>query len=98
MKRKTMGKKRKYVLMQKYNEYINRIIILIYYYCCCYQYQIILDQKKKFEDRIKKLENEISQLKLKYKNKDKTYSMSKNQNDNLIKNLKNNIENLKSTK
>lgn len=44
------------------------------------------------------MENEITQLKLKYKNKDKTYSMSKNQNDNLIKNLKNNIENLKSTK
>jgi len=60
--------------------------------------KIVSDQKKKLEDRIKKLENEISQLKLKYKNKDKTYSMSKNQNDNLIKNLKNNIENLKSEK
>ncbi|ORX41637.1 hypothetical protein BCR36DRAFT_179006 [Piromyces finnis] len=56
------------------------------------------DQKRKFEEKIRKLENEIAQLKQKYKNKDKTYSMSKNQNDNLIKNLKTNIENLKNEK
>ncbi|OUM69868.1 hypothetical protein PIROE2DRAFT_57126 [Piromyces sp. E2] len=60
--------------------------------------KVSFDQKRKLEEKIKKLENEISQLKLKYKNKDKSYSLSKNQNDNLIKNLKNNIESLKNEK